>query len=286
MNLEVHYAVASPEGELRTQLTVPTRCGKPVMMHDIAITEHFSILLEFPLCFEMSRIEAGMMPYEMDLSQPSRFGVLPRHASAVDQIQWFEGKRMMCFHIANAWEDGPLIQLIGTPNPNFDFEFAKSAASVLYHWTFDLRSGELEERFLDPCMTRLEFPVITPKLTGLPVRYIYAAKFVSPNPQSTEQYSPFHAICGVCKYDHATGSLSTHTFVGGRWGGESVFVPRVGSDGEEDAGYLVTFTFNPKVKCSELYIVDAATMADEPVAILETPYRVPFGFHGLWIERA
>ena len=90
---EVHYAVVSPTGTITTRIEgIETRCGKPVsaacacllgfkidviqvMMHDMAITRNYSILLEFPLCFEMSRATAGQMPYKMDYSQPSRFGV-------------------------------------------------------------------------------------------------------------------------------------------------------------------------------------------------------------------
>lgn len=55
---------------------------------------------------------------------------------------------------------------------------------------------------------------------------------------------------------------------------------------DEDDGFLLTYTYNRNGQSTELYIVDAKTMDADPVAILRTPQRVPFGFHGLWVSRS
>merc|ERR1712166_1553126 len=164
-------------------------------MHDMAITRNYSILLEFPLCFEMSRATAGQMPYKMDYSQPSRFGVFARHAMDESAIQWFEGTPMMAFHIANCWEEGTdVIKLVGTPNRQFDFDFAQSGKTALYEWCFELSTGRLTERPLNE--TNVEFPNINSSKVGLPSQYVYAAVFTTPD---SEVYSPFHAVEACCK---------------------------------------------------------------------------------------
>jgi len=179
----------------------------------------------------------------------------------------------MSFHIANAWEEGDTIKLVGCPQEKFSFAYGDSSPSVLYEWTFHLNTGKTEERQLDD--VHVEFPVVNPRVVGRKGRYVWCAVFAGTG-------HPFHSICGCIKYDLQRGTHLRHNFVGNRWGGESVFA----SAGDaEDVGYLLTYTFNPEDNTTELYIVDAKTMDPNPIAILRTPQRVPFGFHGIWIPR-
>ena len=61
-----------------------------------------------------------------------------------------------------------------------------------------------------------------------------------------------------------------------------VFAPRVGSKSEDD-GYLVTFVVDEASGASELQVLDAAHVGEEPVARLPIPQRVPTGYHAWWI---
>ena len=72
---------------------------------------------------------------------------------------------------------------------------------------------------------------------------------------------------------------------GGRQGGEPVFVPAEGATSEDD-GYLLSYVYDPADNKSELIIVEASTMAAEPVARVHLPTRVPAGFHGSWVADA
>lgn len=270
----VRYGVADKSGKLLQSFEFPTRGGKPVMMHDMAITPNYSLLLEFPLYFEMSAALKGNMPYVHDLSKPSQFGLVPRHATGPDQIRWFSGKSAMTFHIVNAWEDGDQVVLVGCRQEQFSFEYGKSLPSVLYEWAFDLKDGITTERQLHDL--HIEFPVMHPHFVGKRNRYTWAAVFAGPG-------YPFHSISGCVKYDLTSGQHIRHEYLDGRWGGEPVFAP---TGPEEDDGYLLTYTYNPKEKVSELYIVNAKTMDAKPVAILRTPQRVPFGFHGTWVPNS
>eukprot|EP00931_Biecheleriopsis_adriatica_P054420 TRINITY_DN32016_c0_g1_i1.p1 TRINITY_DN32016_c0_g1~~TRINITY_DN32016_c0_g1_i1.p1 ORF type:complete len:564 (+),score=82.81 TRINITY_DN32016_c0_g1_i1:191-1693(+) len=277
MEPKVNYGVLDKNGKLLCSFELPTQGGKPVMMHDMAITQKFSVLLEFPLYFDMARAMQGKMPYVHDVASPSRFGIMPRHAKSADEIRWFTGKTAMSFHIANAWETGDMIRLIGCPQAKFSFDYGESTPSLLHEWVFDLSTGSTSERQLDG-ETHVEFPVINQSKVGKQSRYIWAAVFAGPG-------MPFHSICGCVKYDLMTGKRTRHDFMAGRWGGECVFAPT--TDGtQEDDGYLLTYTYNPQDSTTELYVVDARTMDANPVAILKTPQRVPFGFHATWLSRS
>ena len=51
----------------------------------------------------------------------------------------------------------------------------------------------------------------------------------------------------------------------------------------EDDGYLLTYVYDPADNLSELIIMEASNMEQEPVARIHLPTRVPAGFHGSWI---
>jgi hypothetical protein len=73
--------------------------------------------------------------------------------------------------------------------------------------------------------------------------------------------------------------------------GEAVFVPRSeapvqGCSAEEDEGYLITYVHDEVAGRSTLNVYDARSMAQEPLAVVALPQRVPYGFHGLWVSES
>jgi carotenoid cleavage dioxygenase len=275
-----HYAVANRNGKLVRSWPFKTQGRKPAMMHDMAITPKYSLLLEFPLYFDMkTALSGGSMPFVQDQRKPFMCGIVERHAESAEEIQWFAGRSAMTFHIANAWEveesGQTLIKLIGCRQEHFSFEYGRSSEQLLHEWTFNLATGKTAERQLGT--TNVEFPVVNTRLLGTKNRFMWASVFAGPG-------CPFHSVSGCIKYDLETGRHWRHDFLDGRWGGECVFAPVAGEE-QEDRGYLLTYTYNPKDKTTELYVVNAQTMDPNPVAILRTPQRVPFGFHGYFLPR-
>jgi carotenoid cleavage dioxygenase len=67
--------------------------------------------------------------------------------------------------------------------------------------------------------------------------------------------------------------------------GEPVFVSA--ADGEsEDHGWLMTYVYDQPTDSSRFVLLDARDISAEPVAEVELPQRVPFGFHGSWLDDA
>ena len=66
--------------------------------------------------------------------------------------------------------------------------------------------------------------------------------------------------------------------------GEPIFVPR-NHDAAEGDGFLLTIVYDHTSDSSDLYILDAMHIDQDPHAILRLPQKVPFGFHGNWITK-
>lgn len=95
--------VVSSTGELVHRTPIDTK--RATMMHDFAITEHYNVILDFPLTFSFERMLRGGELIEFEQNQPSRFGVMPRFGGK-GSVQWFEAENCFAFHTLNAYEDG------------------------------------------------------------------------------------------------------------------------------------------------------------------------------------
>ena len=84
------------------------------------------------------------------------------------------------------------------------------------------------------------------------------------------------------KYDLNDVSSSVVELGKGREGSEAVFV-RDPAGSSEDDGWLLAYVYDKPSGKSELLILDASSMSEEPVARILLPVRVPMGFHGSWV---
>jgi carotenoid cleavage dioxygenase-like enzyme len=90
------------------------------------------------------------------------------------------------------------------------------------------------------------------------------------------------AFDGLTRYDLETGASRTHWYGAGRWGSEAPFAPR--PDGvDDDDGYVVSYVYDAGEDGSEVVVLDAARVDEEPVARVRIPVRVPLGFHATWV---
>jgi carotenoid cleavage dioxygenase len=70
-----------------------------------------------------------------------------------------------------------------------------------------------------------------------------------------------------------------HDFGPGHASLEPVFVPRGGATDEDD-GYIMSYVYNGERNSSDVVILSAQDFTGQPLAVIELPVRVPFGFHG------
>ncbi len=246
-----------------------------VMMHDFAITANYTIFLDLPLTFSMERIQRGepMMMFEAD--KPSRFGIMPRHGDN-RSIRWFEAPSCYIFHTLNAYEQGDEVILIASRMSSTSVlgESSDPQGDIprLHRWRFHLPSGTVQEEALDDHVS--EFPRINENWLGRSNRYGYTSKMASDR---------LPLFTGIIKHDLQQNRQYIHEFGSGRFGGEAVFALRPSAT-QEDEGWLITFVYDSHQDCSELLVVNAQDMTGEPVARVILPQRVPYGFHGIWLE--
>jgi len=152
-----------------------------------------------------------------------------------------------------------------------DLEDSDANIPRLHQWRFNLKTGAVSESRLDDAAG--EFPRVNENFLGRQTRYGYVNK-------SADTSVPL--FTGVMKYDLSNGTSQIHEFGQGRYGGESVFVPRPNTTTEDD-GWLMNVVHDEAANTSELLVIDAQDMTSEPVARVLIPQRVPYGFHATWV---
>jgi len=262
------YNRVSPSGELVQSESIAVT--GPTMMHDFSITENYVIFMDLPVIFDFELAMKGGMPYRWEDDYPSRVGVMPRSTATKSDgsadVQWFDVDPCYVFHPMNSFESNGSIVMDTARYPELwrqNTEFENDAS--LHRWTFDLAKGTVAETPLDD--RSIEFPRVAEHLVGLENRFGYAI-------------SSFDEANSLVKYDVATTECTAHDFGETKIPGEAVFVPREG--GAEDDGWLLSFVYDKPTDSSSFVVLDAADMSAAPVAMVQLPQRVPFGFHGSW----
>ncbi|AHC27695.1 MULTISPECIES: carotenoid oxygenase family protein [Mycobacteriaceae] len=259
----VTYHRVAADGELI--IDRPVEVGALTMMHDFAMTAEHVIFMDLPVVFDIDIATKGegQMPYRWSDEYGARLGVL-RRDDPFGEIRWFEIDPCYVFHVANAFDSTNSVVLQAVRYPELwrnDGGFAEQA--VMWEWRIDLDRAVVAERQIDD--RAVEFPRIDDRLAGLPARYAVSV-----------------GQAELVRHDLGTGSAVTHSF-GSSVSGEAVFVPGPGP-ADESNGWYISYVYDPTRDGSELVILDASDFAGDPVATVMLPQRVPFGFHGNWIE--
>ena len=280
----IAYYVASPDGKVVH--SVPIEVPGPRLPHDMAITEHYSILMDLPLFWDPELLRRGVHKVRFFDDLPSRFAILPRHGGA-DQVRWFEASPAYIYHVVNAWEEGDEIVMDACrtldPCPSSDPTDGPLARMMAFlrlqarleRWRFNLRTGETREEVLDD--RNMEFPSTRSELLGRPTHFSYHMSI-----------APERALLfdGLVKYDARSGRSESFAFGPGCYGSEAPFAPSsdAGEDGPEDEGYVLSYVTDASDGRSEVLVLDARNLAAGPLARVSLPTRVPLGFHACWVQ--
>lgn len=280
----MRYGVVDENNDLAHYVDIPL--PGPRLPHDMAFTENYAILNDFPLFWDPRLLEhqVHLPRYYPDL--PSRFAVIPRRGDTAD-IRWFEADPTYVLHFTNAYEDGDEIVLDGffegAPQPLesgtgpsgkweklFRFLALDRMEAHLHRWRLNLVTGAVREERLSESIT--EFGTINADYATGKYRYTYAA---SGKPG-------WFLFDGLVKHDLLTGAEERYSLGDGVYGSETAMAPRVGSAAEDD-GYLVTLTTDMNADASYCLVFDAARIADGPVCKLQLPERISSGTHSTWV---
>ncbi|WP_455775277.1 carotenoid oxygenase family protein, partial [Burkholderia stabilis] len=270
----LRYGVVDAHGVQRVDIAVDLPA--PSMMHDLAITETRSLLLDLNVGYDFSMLKHGhRMPLRWHDDRPARIGVIPRHGG---DVRWFGVEPCFVQHVVNAYDcDASCIVLDVVRYPWFlrldarTGRFDDNPVGELWRYVIDTANGLIDEGPLAD--GGIELPRINESRTGRRYRYLYAVE----QPNNAE-------MRGVMRFDHARGTTTRYAVPAGDQNSEPVFVPRPGGTDEDD-GWLLVVVYRAATESSDVVILDSRAIDAGPVATVHLPRRVPAGFHGAWVPR-
>ncbi|KAJ7948868.1 9-cis-epoxycarotenoid dioxygenase [Quillaja saponaria] len=270
------YFRFSPNGTKSPDVEIPL--SEPTMIHDFAITEKFVVIPDQQVVFKLPEMIRGGSPVIYDKKKMSSFGILDKNASDASGIKWIEAPDCFCFHLWNAWEEPETneVVVIGscmTPPDSIFNECDESLKSVLSEIRLNLKTGKSTRRPIisDAEQVNLEAGMVNRHKLGRKTQFAYLALA-----------EPWPKVSGFAKVDLSTGEVQKYIYGEQRFGGEPLFLPRDPNSEKEDDGHILTFVHDEKEWKSELLIVNAMTLKLE--ASIKLPSRVPYGFHGTFIN--
>ncbi len=265
--ISLRYHVADREGNLLR--TVEIEKPIPTMMHDFGVTASRVIFMDLPVAFDMEMAMAGRgLPFRWRDDMPARLGLLPRAATS-DEVQWIEIDPCFVYHPLNAFDDGDRIifDVVRHDRTFVQGQLEGGGEVRLERWTIDPAKERVTSEIISE--RGQEFPRVDPRVECKPHRYGYTVDFEL-------QVGPG----GLLKHDLEARTVTPHDVGPAGAASKGVFVP-VG--GGEDEGYVLSVVYDGDSGTSHVRIIDAQDFAAPPVAKIQLPARVPFGFHGNWI---
>ncbi|XP_047968412.1 carotenoid 9,10(9',10')-cleavage dioxygenase 1-like [Salvia hispanica] len=275
------------------------------LCHEIGITTRYNVIMDFPLTIDINRLIRGGPLIKYNEEEYARIGIMPRYGEA-DSLKWFNVEPGCTFHIINCHEQDDDVVVLACrardsmiPGPDFGLNkhewFSKGLEqtgahapflSRVYEWRLNLLTGEVvAEKNLTGTDYSMEFPIINDKYIGKICKYGYT-QVVSSKASSTSGTPKYGGMAKLHLQEReqcdAQIKVEHHKLPGNTFCSGIAFVAkRRGAD--EDDGWIVAYIHNEDRNTSHVYIVDAKNFCNEPVAVIDLPRRVPYGFHGAFV---
>ncbi|MEO5876642.1 MAG: carotenoid oxygenase family protein, partial [Streptosporangiaceae bacterium] len=268
----LHCYRVSAQGVLKKINSFPLQ-GIP-WNHDFALTRTHLVFVLDPIQPDLRKVFGGSFFSSLTYhpERATRFVLVPRTGGPPRVI---EHEALLHFHLTNAYEDGTdtVVDLVRFE----DWEEFKLDLSEFRTRAHRLPASRLMRYRITPSKVVEEelvphtgdFPQYDWRLSTRRHRYTYLAGRTG----TTGTYD------STLKVDHDSGRVTAHRIGAGNSLGEPLFVPR-GPDAAEDDGWLLVVNYSETEHRSQLVILDAADLDRAPLAVVQLPHHLPFGFHG------
>lgn len=274
-----------PDGSATRRKVASINVKEPAYIHSFGMTEHYVVLVEFPLVVNPLKLLVSGKPfienYEWKPEHGATFHVVDKASGEI--VSTATSEAFFAFHHVNAWEeDGAVVvDICAYDDPHVvdalyldkvteGFGPADQAVDArLRRYRVPLAGGTVTSEQVSD--VPLELPRINFKPhNGRPYRYAYG----------TSRSDGGRFIDQLAKVDVHSGEAVVWREPD-TYPGEPVFIARPGGSGE-DEGVVLSVVLDAQRETSFLLCLDAATFAE--VARAEVPQPVPFGFHGQFVS--
>ncbi|MDJ0844155.1 carotenoid oxygenase family protein [Crocosphaera sp.] len=274
----LHYYIADENGKIIRE--TPINIPKPVMFHDMVLTENYAIFFDCPLVFNLEQAKANNEPFIWQPEEGTTIILVDRHDSNKKPI-YLQTEAFWVWHFMNGFEENGqiVIDFVHYPKINMEshWQAILSNKSNLERIKIDVKSHQIVSEVLDDHY--IDFPTINNKKIGQPYGFGYAP-YIDTELLSNKKIPNYFP--SLIQYDVVNKTNKIHQFKSGCYGGEATFIPSSQGQSELD-GYVVTFVYNENTNTSDFVIIDPRNFESEPIAKVHLPVRVPSGFHGNWI---
>lgn len=287
------WSIIGPDGTVRPGPTVVAGVDEPMMVHDMALTSRFLVLVLAPAFFDLPAAMSGGSFIACRPERGTRVALVPRDGGPV---RWAEDEAFCLWHTVNAYDSSGRPSEADGPDPTVTLDYVqwpwlalgdsetsgsaraagREGGSGLARAVIDPTAGTMRRTLLDD--SHVEFPRVDDRLIG---RRHSRCALAARTPGAELLSGEFDALRWYDTQGAAgswpAGNLSV---------GEPVFAP-VPGDPSEDHGYWMPYATDRTDGTSWLLVFAAqepeAGPVAGPVARVRIPVRVPLGLHGCWL---
>ncbi len=289
--------------------TVGVDVRVPVMVHDLALTPNYTVILDFPLTVRPRRMFlSNKFPVEYEPQNGARIGLSPR-GNKLGETQWFDVENGVVLHAANAYEmeDGKVVIHAFKSFPNGGASYILDyTPSFLYEWILDPITGRtIKEYCMNPNIL-VEFPIC--ETSGQKASTAYGLVTTGIGGPLIQFKTPQSAVLldSVVKFAleddivlvRQKGDVVDRFDLPACW--HFVSEPTIVSKTTGVGHYcLLLATFVPladenrdhvtvakdgKSMKTQLLILEGEAISDGPVTSIDLPHHVNYGLHSSFIE--
>ncbi len=277
------YSIA--DGTTQRTLIGSIPVQEPSYIHSFGVTEHYVILVEFPLVVNPLNMLMSGKPFienfQWKPERGARFFVIRKADGEV--VKSYTGDAFFAFHHINAFERGNeiVVDIATMPDATIIDRLylekvtgprESTPGGSLTRYTLPLDRDEMEVEVITD--EAIELPRINyERNNGRDYQFAYG---VGMNKERSHDF-----INQLVKIDVKAKTASTW-YEEDCYPGEPVFVAAPGASAE-DEGVVLSVVLNGEKGNSFLLVLDAASFRE--LGRAEVPHHVPFGFHGIYTRK-
>jgi carotenoid cleavage dioxygenase len=255
---------------------------EPVMIHDMALTGRFVVLVLAPAFFDLDAVVSGGPLLAWRPERGVRVALVPRDGGPV---RWASDEAFWLWHTVNAYDTGPqsdadvVLDFVQWSRLTVGDEGSggggggEPVTGALVRAVVDPEVGTVHRTVLDD--VGVEFPRVDDRVIGSRHRWLAVAGRTGRVDLLPGEYDALRW------YDTATGTVQVWR-AGDLSVGEPVHAPAPG-DPSPEHGHWLTLATNRTDATSHLLVIPAQDPTTGPIAHVRIPVRVPLGLHGTWL---